>query len=133
MKSELVAYLLADLDLGTLVSTRIDWLKRPQADDLPAMTLQTASAPRDYTMRGRVGLVGYLVQIDIWGSTYKQTQDVLGALIPALDALDDAPFQGAFIENERESVEAQDGPDDIGSTDFFRTSLDVRIFHQTTA
>jgi hypothetical protein len=132
MKSELVAYLLATAGLSALVSTRIDWLKRPQGESLPAITLQTASAPRDYTMQGRVGLVGYLIQMDVWGSTYKQTQDVLAALIPALDELDEAPFQGAFIENERESTEAQDGPDASTSTDFYRTSLDVRIFHQAT-
>jgi hypothetical protein len=130
MKAELTAYLLAATPLTALVGQRIVWLKRPQGSTLPAITLQTASAPRDYTMQGRVGLVGYLVQFDIWGATYKQTQQVLAVLVPVLDALRGAPFQGAFIENERETYEPQDAPDGSGSTDFFRTSLDVRVFHQ---
>ena len=132
MKSDLSAYLLAATSLTALVSSRIKWLLRPQGSGLPAITLQTASAPRGYTMRGREGLVGYLVQFDIWGSTYAQTQAVLAALLPVLDGMTTLPFKMAFVENERESFEPQEGPDATASTDIFRTSLDVRVWHQTT-
>lgn len=129
MNAALVAYLLAQTALTALVGQRIDWLKRPQGSALPSITLQTASAPRDYGLAGRVGLTGYLVQFDIWGSSFKQTQDTLAALIPALDALTASPFQGAFIENQRESFETQEGVDAAGSTTFYRVSVDVRLWH----
>lgn len=130
MEEALRAYLRADAALAALVSTRVEWLKRPQGSALPSVTLQIASAPRSYTMGGRVALVGYLVQMDVWAASYTSMKAVSRALIVALDGLIEAPFQAALIENERETTEPQDGPDATGSTDFYRSSLDVRVWHQ---
>lgn len=129
MEEALIAFLLADAGLAGLVGTRIDWLRRPQGAALPSITLQNASTAREYVMTGREGLVGYLVQIDVWGSTYKSMKQVHRAVIAALGDLNTAPFQGAFLETERETAEEQDGPDATASTTFYRASIDVRIWH----
>jgi len=124
MEESLVAQLLADAALAALVARRIKWLARPQASALPAVVLQVVSGPRGYTFAGPDGLTGYLVQIDCWAGTYPAAKGVARAAIAALGALS-APFQAAFVEGERDSFEA--GP---AATDFFRTSLDVRVWHQ---
>ena len=132
MESALRTFLLASAGLTALVGTRIVWLRRPQGSPLPSITLQVVSGAPDYTMAGRVGLVGRLVQMDVWAATYESMKNVEAALILALDDLTTDPFQGAFIESQRESAEDQDGPDATGSTTYFRSSLDVRIWHQST-
>lgn len=129
MEDALRTFLLADPGLSALIATRVVWLRRPQGSALPSITLQIVSGDHEYTMAGREGLVGSLVQMDIWAATYASMKDVERALIAALDNLKSAPFQGGFIESQRESSEAQDGPDASGSTDYFRSSLDIRVWH----
>lgn len=128
MEEDLVAHLLADTALAALVGPRINWLKRPQADALPAISLQVASAPHTYTMKGREPLVGRLVQMDVWASTYASKTAVKRALIAALTGAKTGALRGGFLENERETTEDQDGPDASGSTTYFRHSLDVRVW-----
>jgi hypothetical protein len=130
MEQELVDRLLATAGLTALVGNRIDWLKRPQGSALPAIVMQVVSAPYTYTMQGRTRLVGRLVQIDIWASAYPSMKAVGRALVAATDGPHEAPIQGLFIEGERETREGQDGPDSSGSTDFFRTSFDVRVWSE---
>jgi hypothetical protein len=129
MEEGLIAYLLADAGVAALVATRVYWLRRPQGGALPSITLQIVSTDREYTQAGREGLVGYLVQIDVWGATFKSMKQVQRAVIAALDSLSTTPFQGAFIESERETAEDQDGPDATTSTTFYRASVDVRVWH----
>jgi hypothetical protein len=130
MEAELRTFLLANAALTALIGQRVTWVRRPQASGLPALTLQIVGGSPDYTMAGRVDLVGRLVQMDIWAATYESMKAVERALIVALDVLNTAPFQAAFIESQRETSEAQVGPDATGSTDYFRSSSDVRVWHQ---
>ncbi len=127
MEEALPAYLVAHLT--ALIGERVDWLLRPQGEALPSVSLQTISAPPEYHMDGRDDLQGDLVQIDVWASTFASLRQVERALTAALDGPFDAPITEAFIENRRETTEAQDGPDATGSTTFFRASLDVRVWH----
>lgn len=129
MEEALRAALLAQTALANLVSNRIYWLQRPQGSALPSITLQVVSGAPDYHMDGRDDLVGKLVQIDIWASTYSTMKPIERALIATLDALRGGPFWGAFIQSQRETTEAQDGPDATGSTTYFRSSTDARIWH----
>lgn len=128
MEEDLVALLLADAGLTALVGTRIKWLLRPQGSALPAITLQLAAGGRDYHFGGRSDLSGPLIQMDVWAATFASMKAVERALLTALDAITAAPFQGAFVESERETTETQDGPDATGSTTFYRASKDVRVW-----
>ena len=132
MEEALIAALLANAGLTAFVDDRIDWLKRPQASSLPAITLQVASSPYSYTLNGRDTLTDRLVQIDIWGSTYASMKATARAVRLALDELNAVPMV-AFIENERETHEGRDDPGNDGSTDFFRTSIDARIWSDDAA
>lgn len=126
MEEDLVAFLLADAGLAALVSDRINWLLRPQGQVLPAVSLQVVSGARDYVIghRGREGLVGYLVQFDVWAASFKSMKLVSRAIVAALDGLNAGAFQGAFIESERDTVETDDA-----ATTFYRGSIDARIWH----
>ncbi len=116
--------------LAALVGRRIQWLTRPQAAALPAIVLQLVSAPRDYTMTSRVGLVGYLVQVSCWSDTHLGAKAVAAAVIALADSLTAAPFQGAFVENEREGFETLSSPQpNAQATGLYRTDLDIRFNH----
>jgi hypothetical protein len=132
MEEALRSHLLAHAALTALVERRIDWLKRPKRGALPAVVLQVASGPRDYTMKGRVSLTPWLVQIDVYAADYAAMKAVERAVVAALDLAMSAPLVKGFIEAQRETTEPMDGPQTAGttagSTDFFRSSLDVRVW-----
>lgn len=128
MKADLTSQLLADVGLTPLVGPRIKWELRPQGAALPAIGLTMVSAPRDYTMQGRVGLTGYLVQLDVWAGTLASREAVADALITAIDNLGGGSIKAAFIDNQRDSIEVGQGPDASGSSNFYRSSIDVRLW-----
>jgi len=129
VKVALAEFLLANAGLTALVGTRIKWDTLPQNGALPAIALHMVSAPRDYTMAGRDGTTGYLVQMDVWSNTLALRESVAAALISALDDIRNDTFQGAFIEGQRDTFEPGDaGPNSQGATDLFRASIDVRVW-----
>lgn len=127
MEEALVAYLLAAL--GGEVGNRIWWLRRPQASAVPAITLQVVSGTPEYTLAGREGMVGRLVQFDLWAASYPSMKTVERAVIAALDGLNETPFQGAFVEAQRETWETQGERGSAGFAEYYRSSLDVRVWH----
>lgn len=127
MEEALRAFLLANAGVSALVGTRVDWAKRPQASALPAVILHQISAPRTYTMQGRDRLIGYLVQIDVWAASFKASKDTARAVATALDLTPSDPLRAFFIQDERSDVD----PGEAGSTDIYRTSLDVRVWTTT--
>lgn len=128
MEAALTAALLADAGLKAAVKGRIDWLLRPQGSKTPAISLQFISANVDYRMDGRDRLVGRLVQMDVWAGSFSDLVKTRDALVAALDAMVGGSIRAAFIETERHTREAQDGPDTVGAISFFRASLDVRVW-----
>jgi hypothetical protein len=127
VEEALVSALLNNAALAALVSTRIDWLLRPQGSAVPAITLQVVSGTMAHTFQGRDGLTEYLVQIDVWADTYGSMKTVQRALTAALDGLKAAPLQ-AFPEQVRETLEPGDAPDTSGLIDLYRGTTDVRVF-----
>jgi hypothetical protein len=136
MEEDLIAALLAAAGVKALVGQRVNWLTRPQGSGLPAIVLQKVSGPPIYTMAGRSDLAGHLVQVSCYGATYLAAKSVARAVTAVTDALNTAhadPLPGAEIENERDTFEPGDGPQgSAASVDFFRTDLDVRVWHRTT-
>ncbi|MCR5874365.1 DUF3168 domain-containing protein [Phenylobacterium sp. J426] len=127
MEDELRARLLAATALVALVpAERIAWSRRR---GMPAVALWRVSGRPDYHLKGASGLVDSVVQIDCWGSTYEQAKNIARAVKVALSGFSDAVFRGVFIENERDGFEAGDGAPSSGApSNFFRTSLDVRVW-----
>jgi hypothetical protein len=129
MEEDLRTQLLANAGVAALVGKRVTWIVRPQGSELPAVVLQRISSGRDYTYQGLMPLTGALVQIDCWGGSYKDAKHLARAVIAALGALT-TPFQGAFVENERDTFERGDGPQTVtGPSDYYRSSLDIRLWH----
>lgn len=127
MEEALRAGLLAHAALAALVGERVHWNVRPQGRGLPAVVLHRISGGREYHMQGRSELSGALVQADCWATSYAGALALKRALIDALDALE-APFQGAFVESERDTFEAVAGPEPGGGTVLHRASADIRVW-----
>ena len=131
MEEDLRTQLLANAAVKALVAQRVTWVMRPQGSPIPAVVLHRIAGGRDYTYGERESLTSPLIQIDCWGQTYAQAKALSRAVITALDSLS-APFQGAFVQAERDTYERGDAPPTTsGTPDFFRTSLDVRVWHNS--
>jgi hypothetical protein len=123
------ARLIAAASVTALVGQRVYWVDRPQADSLPAITLQTIMEDRPQTMAGFAGLDVSTVQMDVWGTTYSQVQALKEAALAAVigeDTSNDIRFARAFIDSIRDLGEQME-------TQFIhRASIDL-IFHHATA
>jgi hypothetical protein len=107
-----------------LVSTRINWSRRPQGSALPCIVLTRIDGAPDVHHAGRSGLVQSRVQVDCWASTYGAAKAIARAVEDAVTA--QAFTQGAtrfdviLIADERDNTF-----DEI--TPLFRTSLDLMV------
>jgi hypothetical protein len=128
MESALIAALLANAGLAAKVGDRIKWDVLTQGSAFPAIRLHLISAADDYTMDGRVGFIGHLVQMDVFAGASADRKATVRALIAALDTLTSPPLQ-AVIEGRDNSFDAPGlGPSAAGSSNLFRASLDVRVW-----
>ena len=126
MEAALIAKLLATAGVTNLVSTRINWSRRPQGAALPAIVLQRISGTPDVHHAGASGLVVSRVQVDCWAASYGSAKAVARAVETAVTA--QTFTQGAtrfdviLIDSERD-----DSTDE--TTPLFRTSLDLMVHH----
>jgi hypothetical protein len=129
MEAALIAKLLATAGITALVSTRINWSRRPQGAALPAIVLHRIDGTPDVHHAGASGLVVSRVQVDCWGASYGSAKAVARAVETAITA--QTFTQGAtrfdviLIDSERD-----DSTDE--TTPLFRTSLDL-IVHSANA
>jgi len=124
MEAALIAKLLATAGVTALVSTRINWSRRPQGAALPAIVLHRVSGTPDVHHAGASGLVVSRVQVDCWGASYGSAKAVARAVEATITA--QTFTQGAtrfdviLIDSERD-----DSTDE--TTPLFRTSLDLMV------
>lgn len=124
MEAALLAKLLASAGVTALVSTRINWSRRPQGEALPAIVLHRIDGQPDYHHAGRSGLVQSRVQVDIWAASYGSAKAIARAVETAITA--QTFTQGAtrfdviLIADERDSTFDE-------TTPLFRTSLDLIV------
>lgn len=125
MEADLIAKLLASSGVTALVSTRINWSRRPQGSALPAIVLHVIDGEPDVTHGGRSGLRMNRVQADIWASSYGSAKAVARALEDAITAQTFTQgatrFDAILIDSERDDTSDESG------TPLFRTSLDLMI------
>jgi hypothetical protein len=127
MEAALIAKLLATSGVTALVSTRINWSRRPQGEALPSIVLTRISGQPDVHHGGASGLVESRVQADCWGSTYKTAKDVARAVQTAITAQGFTQgtirFDVILLDSERDDTFDESG------VAYFRTSLDLMIRH----
>jgi hypothetical protein len=126
MEEALIANLLAS-SAGPLVSNRIYWLKRPQASAVPAVTLTRISGVHNYHHGGDSGLVVSRVQVDCWATTFAGAKTVSRAIIDHLTGASfeqsGIKFQGAFVDGERDTFEADITPP------LYQITVDFMLWH----
>lgn len=128
MEEALVAYMLADAPLDTLVGNRIFWVTRPQSDqNLPAVVLTKVSSVADYHMQAPSGLFQTRVQVDCWGETFSSVTNVARAVKDILSGAQftqsGIDFQGSFLDNERQLYEDEE------PVRLHRVSIDFIMWH----
>ena len=127
MKEALIGWFLADQALSALVGTRINWGRRPQGEDLPAVVLFRIGDSPDYALDGPSGLSESRVQADCVGADATSVAAVAGAFKRSANALKGVQagveFQGVFIDGERDSFAGEE-PERIHAT-----SLDLKVWH----
>jgi len=65
------------------------FVPQPAKDNLPAITYQQISGPRDHVMSGPTGLVDARFQINCWSKTYKESEELANAVRTTLDGYAD--------------------------------------------
>lgn len=124
MEAALLAKLLATAGVTALVSTRINWSRRPQGEALPAIVLHRIDGAPDVHHGGASGLVVSRVQVDCWAESYGSAKAIARAVETAITA--QTFTQGAtrfdviLIADERDSTFDE-------TTPLFRTSLDLIV------
>lgn len=127
MEAALIAKLLASAGVTVLTGTRINWLRRPQAEALPAVVLQRIDGRPDVHHGGRSGLVESRVQVDVWAKSFKAAKDIARAIETAVCA--QAFTQGAIRFDVILLVDERDSTEDAQPDNYFRTSLDLMVLH----
>lgn len=106
---------------------RIAWGQIPQGEQLPFVGLTRITGGHTYTQAGRVPTIRPQVQVDCWAGSYEGSLQLAEAVTAAIDTLTASPWQGVFLIDERRDDEAGAGPDADGSTEIYRTSLDLLV------
>lgn len=127
--------LLADGPLAALVSTRIDWVERPQGKPLPAVTLQSVADAREQNFKGFEGLQPARVQYDVWADTFADARSTAEALIsaavPAQTGNGHAFARGMIELAPRDIAERVSSGDGQRKT-VFRISMDLIHHHASS-
>ena len=102
----------------------VEWGWSGQGQTAPRVVLQTVSRMPTYTHQGPALYEQTRVQIDIYGTTYKQAKDARKLLDTALSGLRAGLILGAFKDGQR------DYSPDIGAGETLaRISVDYMIHH----
>ncbi len=124
MEAALIAKLLATTAITTLVSTRINYGRRPQGSALPAIVLHVIDRIPDVTHGGRSGLLASRLQVDCWGATFGSAKEVARAVETAITA---QSFTQGAIRFDAILIDAERDDTTDETTPLFRTSLDLII------
>jgi len=121
MKTAFRTLLTGDAAITTLVPVaRINWVSQPQGAGAPYVTLHTIGGAEDLTMQGPDGLLMGRVQVDCYGETAKQADDVAQAIVTRLHGYRDTGFRLVTHVATRDSREG--GTNEAER--LFRVSLD---------
>jgi len=74
------------------------FIPQPAKDNLPAVTYQQISGPRNHVMSGPTGLVSARFQINCWSKTYKGLREFANAVRTTLDGYTGTIF-GMWIQS----------------------------------
>jgi hypothetical protein len=126
MQAALRARLVGAAPVATLASDRVHWVERPQAEALPAITLQTISGGNETDYQTNQQTQSNRVQVDVWGKTYASVRALSRAVTDAIEPA----HSGNGIRFERSFLESQsDLGEDTDAGFVHRISLDFIIWY----
>lgn len=102
-------YIISDVTVGALVSTRMYPNKLPQNPTMPAITYQYIGGDSVMSHDGASGLGNPIMQIDCWGSTYSEMDALFEAVRKRINGakgtLSGVQTQGIFLARRRDLYE----------------------------
>lgn len=105
MKIQLRALLLANSGVSGLAGNRISWGSAAQGSPMPYAVLWKITDTREVNLRAPTGPYQARVQIDAYGETAKQADDLAEAISAVLHGYSGGIFQGIFHDNARDGRE----------------------------
>lgn len=131
MEAALIAELLATSGITTLTGQRINWVRRPQGETIPAgkgsLVLHRIDGAPSYHLTGPSGLVESRVQADCWALSYGAAKALARAVE---DRVSGARFvRGAIRFDAILIIDERDSTFDENNTPLFRTSIDLAVHH----
>lgn len=123
----LISRLLDDAAVSSIADDRIHWVRRPQNEGVPAITLQVVVDPRPAHLGGLDSARSTMVQVDCWAASIAEVVALANGCIAALEPpfnVEEKRFGGAQIVAQRES-----GEDTVGGQFLYRKSIDLSIWH----
>lgn len=122
MEEALLAHLVGNDAVRTLVDDRIEWAVRGATS---CVALHLISAPPDTTLSGQSGLVQARVQIDCWADSYLKAKQIGEAVIAAFPARRQVVAEVRFLAcNVIDTDRSRSGET---PNQLHRTRIDVRI------
>ena len=100
--------------------------KVPQGEVYPAFSFQKISNRRIRSTTGPSGLQDPRVQFDLWGSSYKEINDIFEALVASLDGfrgkVGNTHFGGIIVNDDRQEYDDK--------AELYRISFDLKPWHK---
>lgn len=112
----------------TATGGRVYWINRPQASQMPAITLQMIDDDRAQHFGGFQSVQRALVQVDVWSQTYEAAQQIKEAIIAAL--VPEVETNG--ISFQRAFVTSRDLSERTETAFIYRPSLDFTFHYSAT-
>lgn len=105
MKIQLRAILASASGVSNISGNRIGWGSVAQGSALPYVVMWRISNPREVNLKAPSGPYQARVQIDAYGATAKEADDLAEAISAVLHGYSGGIFQGIFHDNARDGRE----------------------------
>lgn len=112
IKSGILNLLTSATTVSAIVSDRVGPAPISQDDDVPAITVEAISGPREYDASGALGFVGGRFQITSWDDTDADAYTLATAVRKVMDTTgtwDGTVVRGVFLDDEGEMPAPAEG------------------------
>lgn len=124
IEQALVAHLLSDEKITSIIQDRLFPLAVPQDEDVPAIVYQRISSPRTLTLTGE-SASNPRIQLSCYAKTFGQAKQMAITLYNSLDF-----FRGKLGNKTKSAVLMEDSRDDYEpETGRYRCDVDFFIMH----
>jgi hypothetical protein len=131
MIGDLVAFLLGNNDIASIVGTRIFPLRVPEGETFPCIVFQQISGPRVYSLSGPNACNYPRIQLKCWGLTYTDAKGLADTVDNLLDG-----FRGTMVNTQIQAilnagvVDGEESPENANDVARYSVALDYIIWYQ---